>query len=47
MRAAAWSGALGHILLTVAGMWALGWTFLAWQGIDLLLALANGAYGCG
>jgi len=44
---AAWCGALGRVLLAGAGAWALGWTFLAWREIDLLLVLFNRTYGCG
>ncbi len=47
MRAPAWPGVLGRVLLAGAGAWALGWIFRAWLGIDLLLALAGGIYGCG
>ncbi len=44
---AAWRGVLCRVLLAVAGAWALGWTFLAWREIDLLLVLFNRTYGCG
>jgi|GEM_PF-2158907 len=47
MRVASWPGLSGRVLLAGAGAWALGWIFQAWLGMDLLLALASGIYGCG
>lgn len=46
MRAAR-RGAFGRVLLAGAGVWVLGWTFLAWREIDLLLVLFYRTYGCG
>ena len=47
MSRASWSDVPGRVLLAGAGAWALGWIFQAWLGMDLLLALASGIYGCG
>lgn len=47
MRTRYFQRVLSGILLTGVGICLLSRVFQAWLGIDMLLALANGAYGCG
>lgn len=47
MRVASGYRPWGRLLPAAAGVWGLPWVFKAWMDIDLLLALANGIYGCG
>ena len=47
MKYMLWPGILGYALFVGIGAWGLGWVLQAWLGVEMLLALTNGVFGCG